>query len=225
MAGPYLALNGRRVVSANVMIPYYGAWCADVTIAVSDVIPLAATLTLGNLTLTGTVYRMASFSGARSARIVGGGAGWRKTLPAFAYANPAGIRASLVLGDAATLVGEKVNVMSDAIVGKTFVRESAPAERLLRQLGGSEWWIDPSGITQVGPRASGAITTQFLINDWSGAKGWFSVSTETISDWMPGRTFSNANVTKAQQIGMTTIIASNDGKLRVNVLSDGVGSQ
>lgn len=225
MAGPFLALNGRRIVSGRITMPYYGAWVADVTIAVADVLPLASVLAFGDLTLTGTVYRMASFSGSRSARIVGGAAGWRKTIKAQGYSNPAGVRASLVLGDAAAAVGETVNLASDFIVGKAYVRETAPAERLLRQLAGPTWWIDPAGVTQIGTRASGAITSPFLINDWSGGKGWFSVSTEKISDWMPGRSFSNSNVSNPQQIGMVTFLADNDGKLRVNVLSDGVGSQ
>lgn len=225
MAGSFLSLNGRRVVSARVTMPYYGAWVADVVLAISDTIPLSAALVLGDLTLSGTIYRMSSFSGARSARIVGGAAGWRKTIPAQAYVRPSGIAMSLVLGDAAALVGEQVRIANDVILGTTYVRENAPAERLLRQLAGPTWWIDPSGVTQVGTRAGGAITSPFQIVEWSGGRGFFEVATETLSDWMPGRTFSNANVTKSQQIGMTTYLADNTGKLRVLVLSDGVGAQ
>lgn len=225
MSGPYLALNGRRIVSARVTVPFYGAWCADVTLAIADTIPLTSVLTIGDLTLNGTIFRMASFSGSRSARLVGGGAGWRKVIPAQAYYNPLGVRASIVLGDAASIVGERLNLVTDSVLGTSYVREAAPAERVLRLIAGAQWWIDSSGVTQVGPRAGGAITSPFQIINWSGGKGWFDVSTETLSDWMPGRTFSNSNVTKAQQIGMVTYVADNDGKLRVNVLSDGVGSQ
>lgn len=222
---PFAALNGKRIQVAHVTIPWYGTWCADVTLAVPDVIPLVSTLTLGDLTLTGSVFRMASFSGTRATRIVGGAGGWRRVIPSQGYSNPKGIPLSLLLSDAAALVGETVRVQSDYIVGTNYARETAPASRLLRQLAGQQWWIDNAGVTQIGNRTIAPIGTPFQVTDWSGGRGWFQIATENLSDWVPGRTFANYAVTKAQQIGLTMIAMDNDGKLRVQVLTDGTGSQ
>jgi len=219
MAGPYAALNGRRVVSGTLMIPYYGAWTADVVLSVADTIPTQTQLVIGDLTLTCAVYRQLSSAGSRSARIVAGFGGWRKTIPAQAYSNPSGLRVSLLLGDAAKLVGEKVSVAQDMSVGSLFVRENAPATRVLRQLAGSLWWIDANGTTQVGPRSSAAITSAFTAVEWSGAKGRFNIATEVLSDWMPGRTFTTPNVTTAQTVAETSIALGNDGKVRLTVLT------
>lgn len=219
MSGPFAALNGRRIISGAITFPYYGAWVADVVLSVADTIPTLSTLTLEDLTLAGAVYRQFSFAGSRSARLVGGFGGWRKQVPAQAYQNAAGLKASLLLGDAAALVGERVNVVSDQTVGTLFVREAAPAQRLLRQIAGSIWWIDASGTTQVGPRTGSPIMSSFTAIQWSGAKGRFEIATEKLSDWMPGQTFSSPTVTATQTIGATSIAIDNDGTLRLTVLS------
>ena len=225
MSGPFASLNGERLQSAHVTIPYYGAWVADVVLATPDVIPTQSTLTIADLILTGTVYRMASFAGARSARIVGGFGGWRKTVPAQNYQANSGIRLSLVLKDAAAIVGEQVNVANDQTLGTSFTRESAPAERLLRQLAGPEWFVDTKGITQVGPRAGGAVSTPFTVVSWSGARGQFEIATENLSDWLPAKTFTANTVTTTQTVATTTIDMDNDGKLRLHILNAGFGSE
>lgn len=219
MAGPHLAISGQRVISARVTLPFYGTWCADVVLAQSNALPSSVTLTLGSLSLQGTVFRVASFGGSRSARVVGGAGGWRKTIPAQAYVNTNGLRLSLLLRDAATLVGEQVSVTTDTVLGTAFVREAAPAERVLRQLAGNEWYIDTSGVTRVGPRSSSAITSQFTVVQWSGAKGSFEIATESLGDWLPGNTFTAPTVSGTQTVGLTNIVADNDGKVRLTVLS------
>lgn len=219
-ATPYVALNGKRVTQAHVTIPYYGAWVADVTLAVFDEIDTSETLTIGNLSLKGAVYRVASFAGALSARIVAGGAGWRQTVPAQGYYNPKGINASIVLRDAAALVGEQVNIASDYSLGTQYARENAPASRVLAQLAGPEWWIDNSGVTQIGSRPSTAITTPFQLLHWYGGKGSFQLATEDVASWMPGNTFTNSIMAPVvATIGVTEIVAGNDGKVRLTVLS------
>jgi hypothetical protein len=116
-------------------------------------------------------------------------------------------------------VGEQISVASDSTIGTLFAREAAPAERLLRQLAGASWWVDTRGVTQVGPRTSMAITSAFTVVQWSGAKGSFEIATEIVGDWMPGNTFTAPTVSGTQTIGLTTIDADNDGKIRLTVLA------
>lgn len=242
--GDYASLNGQRVVSANIVIPYWGSWVADVVLAVSTALPTGpVTLTLADASLVGTIYRQFSFSGARSARIVGGFGGWQKTVASRPYQNASGVPLMTVLGDLASDCGEVIDPVSVAAaagqtVGAFFVRESAPAIRTLRQIlpvanGQSVWWIDSTGNTQVIDRAGvdfmgvtsglnaklGPILSQFNALDYSGGKGLFKIATESVSDWMPGRTFSSATVTVSQTISMVTHILEGDGKLRTQVLS------
>lgn len=218
----YASLNGRRIVSGRITIPYYGIWVADILLALSDGITSPATVTIGDLSLVGSIYRAASFTGTRSVRLIGGAGGWRKTLPAQFYQSTGGVRLSMVLGDAAAAVGETVKIATDTSLGTAWTREGGyPAERLLRFLAGPTWWMDNAGVTQVGPRTGGAIGSSFQVINWSGGKGSFEIATETLGDWMPGRTFTSVNVKTAQTVGMTTIDVDNDGKLRLTVLSAG----
>jgi hypothetical protein len=164
---------------------------------------------------------MASFAGSRSVRLVGGYGGWRKQVTAQAYQDPKGVRLSMVLGDAAAAVGEQMAISQDAPIGLNFVREAAPAERVLRQLAGALWYVDPSGVTRLDARDSSAIGSEFQVIMWSGGKGLFQIATEDNAAWMPGRTFTAPTVTEIQTVSMTTLQIDNDGKLRLEVLSEG----
>ena len=212
-------IGRERIISGSINMPYYGEWVADFVLAQSNVIPVTGPVTVGNLTMTGSVFRMASFSGSRSTRVVGGYAGWRTPVTKRAYQSSGGVPLSMVLGDAAAEVGEQVNVQTNGFVGTNFVREAATASRLLRQLAGPEWWIDVNGVTQVGSaRPSSVITSDFQVIRWSGAKGMFTIATEDYASWLPGNTFSNSLVTTPQTISNVTIVMGNDGNLRLEVL-------
>lgn len=221
----YASLNDQQIVSGSITIPYYGAWAGDVTISQSSAsIPSTGggcTLVFGNLTLVGTAFRTATFAGSKSIRLVGGYAGWRTSVMSKAYANNAGVRLSMVLKDVASEIGESLSLAADTTIGPFYIREAAPAQRVLRQLAGPIWWIDPTGVTQVGPRSTLNITTPFQVINWSGAYGSFDVATEDNVSWLPGNTFSSSTVPETQTISMTTLEVTNEGKLRMKILSTG----
>jgi hypothetical protein len=132
----------------------------------------------------------------------------------------------MVCSDLAAEVGERIKVDADASLGPFFARMSDVAGSVLRQIAGPVFWIDPGGLTHVGPRPSSTIISDYLVESWMGASGSFEVSTEDVASWLPGSTFSNDTVTSVQTVGLTRITCSNDGISRVHVLSAGevVGS-
>jgi len=221
MTGHYVSFENNRITECKLELPIYGAWVADVAFATDAAVPASGTLTVNDLALKGSVLPVGtSFAGALRARIVGGGAGWGKVIPGQAYANPAGISLSLILGDVARAVGETVNVASNVQVGLAYIRESAPASRVLRQLAGGSWWVDAAGVTQVGPRTNTSpIISLFQVITYDGATRMADVATEVLADWTPGRTFS------APVLGATLTIAAvyhrigNDGVGRIQVLT------
>jgi hypothetical protein len=215
----YAECNGLRIVSGSIAIPAYGTWVADLKLATPDPLSGPVTLTIADLTMRGTIVTTDTFAGLREVRLVGGAGGWRNAIPAQAYQSAAGINLSLVLKDAAALVGETVNVVTDTQVGFAFVREAAPAERVLRQIAGF-WWIDLTGVTQVGTRTNGTIASAYTVISYDGARGLFEIATETLGDWMPGRTFTNALVPVPQTISLVRIDIEDGGKLRHWVLSN-----
>lgn len=220
----WASLDGSRVVSARVTIPYYGAWTADVMVSTDGTIPTNASLVLGNLTLVGAALRQGAYAGAWYARLVAGYGGWQKFVKAQSYKSDTGILRSLLLKDAAAAVGEKISVSNDSIVGQMYVRESAPASRILTYLAGTLWFIDPAGVTQVGvPRLATPITSQFEVTAANPAKGSYTVATDALTDWTPGRTFTAPTVPTPVTIGSVTHVVSGEGQHRIEVLSADAG--
>lgn len=221
----YAELNGIRVVSGSITVPYYGAWAADLLLATPDPVPIApmgCRIALGPLALVGTVYRTAPFAASRNVRLVGGAGGWRKTLPKRAYFASGGVSLGLVLGDAAKDAGETLDISNDGPIGDHMTRPSGPGARLLRDLV-SLWWIDPAtGVTRVaGSRPTAAITTDFQVISWDAGRGEFSIATEALQDWLPGNTFTSPNVATVQTIASSTFRIEASGTLRVDVLTAG----
>lgn len=185
-------LNGANVTSAEVWIPHTGLWHAlvhlDTAVAVPAT-PRGATLVLGGLTLVGTAVIGATWHGAAAYRLVGGAGGWRWPVAARSYQADVGVRRSLVLADAAREVGESVTFEAgaDGIIGTAFARRAAPAGRVLEQLAGV-WWCDAAGVTHVGPRPTGAVTSPFSVVRVAAENGCATVATERPEDFTPGRT-------------------------------------
>ncbi len=215
-------LSGVRIVSGTVTLPYYRLWSADVVLALTDSVAAGGaqvTLTLGDLSLVGTIVRAASFSGSRSARIVGGYGGWRKTVPARSYSNAAGVALSLVLRDLALDAGEQVNIAADASIGTAYARQPAQAQRVLEQFAPCGWWVDAAGVTQVGARASSPIASAFDVVSYSGGKGTFTIATEVLADWVPGRTFTAPTVTTGPTIAAVIHTIEGSGKARTEAVA------
>ncbi len=214
-----ISINGQRVVSGSIAIPMHGPWVADVVLSLAEPLTPAASIVIGNLTLVGTVYRMASFAGSKSARVVGGAGGWRKPLPARGYSHDAGVLASTVMTDAARESGETIVVDQDRQLGTSWARDAGKAEGTLKLITGGIWWIDPAGVTQTRARDASLISTPFTAIAWSGGKGQFEIATEFYSDWQPGRTFNAPTIGSVQTVSSVRFDATNNGKLRLIVLS------
>ena len=217
----YASLNGLQAVKASLTLAYYGIAVADVDLAQTGTISSPCSLVIGNLTCSMTVFRENTFAGVRSLRLVGGAGGWRKLVPAQAYANPIGIRLSTVMGDVCSLVGETINIpkANDAIIGTNFVRENAQAQRMLRQLVGTLWWMDLTGTTQIVPRPTTRIQSSFLAGTYTPGAGRLTVSTEDPISWQPGNTFVDANFQNTLTISSATFSSDSKGAMRVEVLT------
>lgn len=215
----FAALSGVRVVAGSIVVPTYGLWAGDVSLATADPVPDDVALSLGNLTLRGHVYRQSLFCGERKCRLVAGAGGWRKTIGWRQYSLAGGVNLSLVLGDAARECGERVNVQNDYVIGTGWVREKAAASRQLRLLAGSDWYVDPSGVTQIAAWPTKTITSAFTVIDQDGAEGRVTIATEDYASWMPGCTFRAPTLAGPFTSGGTMFKFDGDGEFRLEVLT------
>jgi hypothetical protein len=213
----FAALNGTPIKRLELTIPYFGAWVAsDLHLdRVVEETP-AATLTLGGLTLIGTVFRSGSFVGSGAYR-VSAGAGWSKTIPAQSYYSAGGVKASLVLRDAARAAGETLSLDADSTLGTHWIRLfPAPAVRVL-DLVRPDWWVRPDGVTTTGPRPSPIVTSHFdvLPDGTALSVGRVAIATDRPEDWLPGVQFSSPTLSMRTVDSIRHVLDGN--KLRTEV--------
>ncbi len=181
-------LAGHRVTSARVNVPAWGAWYADVSVDGEVSLTGAVVLVVADATFRGAVLSGGASKGRSDFRIVGGAAGWGKTIPARSYANDAGVKLSTVLGDAASLVGETIDLgaRADERIGPAYVRPEGPASRVLEELASSAWYIGEDGVTHLGRRAAGVLPAGVTHGVVDVARGTVTLASEAIAAITPG---------------------------------------
>lgn len=182
-------LNGHRVTHARVHLPAFGIWWAEGSLDEEAELTGAVTLAIADLTLTGTVMSGGPGPKGRSRYRVAGGAGkWGTTLLRRSYANDAGVKAATVVADAARECGETLDVTTAGAtrLGPAFARQTAPAARVLEQVFPGGWYVGEDGITRIGKRSAGALTTAVEVGSVDRARGMVELAAESIAAIIPG---------------------------------------
>lgn len=215
----FAEVNGTPVKKAEIIVPWYGVWTADVQLDRVTGIANPVTLTVGGLVMKGVIFRAGDFVGTTSYRLVGGANGWGKIQTELFYRNPFGIKVSLIAKDAASTIGESIAIDASAEreLGGMWTRRAEPGSRVLDRIC-DLWWVRPDGVTQIGTHSTTLITSKYdVIPEGTNlAVGKITIATDAPQDWAPGRTF------KAPQFASTKTISSaihrlDSGKLRTEV--------
>jgi len=190
MTAAFATVGELRVTRAEIVIPPSGPWSGNFSLDRDELLEGKITLTLGDLELVGTVSRGGTYVGAAAYRIVAGANGWGNELPAKHYQSPASVQLTTVLEEAARTVKETVRPGYAArSLGQHWVREKAPAKRLLNALlGKGGWYVAENGETVVGARASAPVTAQHDLLHVDTAEQSVELATESPAAFMPGGT-------------------------------------
>lgn len=186
-------LNDIRITSARLNIPAWGVPYAEVKLDGEHELSGAVTLKLEDLTIVGTVISGGSDHGRSQYRIAGGKAGWGKTIPAKSYADDLGVKLSKILNDAATAAGETIDqsTISASRIGPAWVRENAPAGRVLEALAPANWYIDESGTTKMGRRPATQWSGKAAFQPIDRARGSVMFAPESLATLLPGAIVEN----------------------------------
>ena len=164
-----LTLNGLRAISVRLLMPWRGAWTADVQLD-PDTVSTAptsgpATIVVGGSTLTGTIdpRGAGSFVAGAAVRVVGGAGGWDKPVPPLHYHLDNGVQTTAVYQAAAAIVGETVVEAAPVNLGSDYMRSAGPASRVFRDV---DWYVDLTGLTQVGARPAATADASLTILTW-----------------------------------------------------------
>lgn len=173
-----LSLAGVRVLSLDLHQFWGGPWIADcildpdaptnlpsgpVTLSIQS--GESDTLTTPTL-LQGTVD--ANYSGTflsrASARVVGGAGAWDSTLPTQNFHSDNGVLSTTVYTQTANQIGEKIKDLNPVLLGVDIIRPLGPASAIFPV--GAQWWVDFTGVTNVGSRPSTTPDSTFEILDF-----------------------------------------------------------
>lgn len=204
-----------RCLSARLVHFYLGAWVADVVLdldAITDAPSSGgATLFLGGVNLSGTVdpRNSGTFGPAARVRLVAGAGAWDQVVPSQDFHVDGGVLSTNVYQQTASLIGETVVDASPVQLGIDFVRSSGPASRIFRD---KPWWVDVTGVTNVGPRPASSPDASLLVRDFDPSRGRITFSCDTLL-------LPNTAMTDARFNGASVVVYD------VEQLFDAQGSQ
>ncbi len=150
------SLGGVAISRARVQLSAWGLHWADVDLADShdfakgDLVDLVVL----DATLKGAIIDGGTHESKSSYRWAGGRGKWPAVVAAKGYANDAGVKASLVLGDAAAACGETIADLPTTRLGPHYARRNAPAVDVLHSVSPRNWYVDFAGVTRIGARPS-----------------------------------------------------------------------
>lgn len=165
-------LNGLSAPKVRLIIPYRGAWVADVEVIYPDaklaLLAGPAVLVVGDKTLLGTIdsTRSSSFVDRVSVRVVGGANGWSKTVTAQHFAGF--VLSSLVTLATGAEVGERCVDAIPIAYGSNYVRVAGPASSVLE---GRQWFVElTTGTTIVADWPPLPMTPDVALLDWDASQ-------------------------------------------------------
>ncbi len=185
-----VALNGVTASRGVARIPAWGAPWIDVDLVEPLELAVGAAVTVQwcDVTISGTVASGAAFEGRAAYRIVGGAGHWNRELPALGYANDVGVSTAAVLRDAAASAGETLADLPTSKTGPRFARMKGPASAVLNTLVPRNWYVDFSGTTRIGQRASSAYAGDAPRTRVDKSAGVIELATDSVAGLVPGVT-------------------------------------
>lgn len=162
-----LLLNALQATSVRLFTPWKGVPFADVDLPLADVggMPFGpCTMQLGD---TGAYRGMidprntGEFATTGKARVLVGGGGWHKPVPAQHFHGV--VLSTAVYNATGAIVGEVVADLLPRPLGVDFVRMQGRASSVLD---GVDWYVRPDGTTVVGPRLPLPLDPNATIVSW-----------------------------------------------------------
>lgn len=203
MGAAAITLGTTRAVSAKVVFLYRGAWFAEVDLDPDSDPVTSADMPSGKVVLTitpagkppivlnGTVDPQdgGRFVSAVKVHMLAGGGGWAKPVAAQHFNQPAGLSALTVESATASLVGEVVNDPAPISLGTDWSREGPPnpASSIFAD---RQWYVDPTGITQVQPWPPATPDASVEILSWDPIQQRGELSADALI--LPGTVLTDA---------------------------------
>ena len=218
-------VSGHPISSATIQIPRHGIPRATMSLVEPAQIADGdrVTLTVGDVSMVGTVLRVGTFANEMRIDMVGGAGGWERDVVAQPYADDAGVPLAMVAADLATLVGETLGTVENRILGSAWHRVAGTASTAVRDIVGDVWWVGLDGLTNLSARpvATSTATGSVIVESYDPTTGRAVLAAEDdgVSRFLPGSRIASDAL--PQTITITeTILRATTGSVRADVVSD-----
>lgn len=155
------------ITKCELHVPESGSWVLEVDHDLPTGVPAPTgrvACLIGGVPFLGTVDPESSgVFGTRARCRVVGAIEWRRELPKRDFGNPASVLSTVVISATGAELGIPVAVLAVESLGPHFTRVAGPASQVL---GRSGWWVNPAGLTTVGPRVPSAPGLDFFLSEY-----------------------------------------------------------
>lgn len=181
-------LGGFAVSRASVCVGAWGTYWIDVDLTEPEELAGPTSFVCGGVPMACTVISGGAVDGRAAYRLAGGKGGWGKVIAAKPYLDDAGVRASLVLEDAAREAGESVEGLPSTRLGPHFARLQGPASQALHMLAPRAWRVDFDGVTRFGLRPISEYAGSATRTRRAPGSSVLELATEDLAGLVPGVT-------------------------------------
>ena len=194
----FCTVNGKAVLEARIGLPRIGVWTMDGVLDVSDAVDAgAAEVKYGSTTLQGTITRVGLRDDAYRIRVLGGAAGFSKTIPAKSYLN---VPLRIPIADVVQAVGEQLSPLADPALMQSLVSrwthlETIAANAMRTVLEGRDvaWRVLPDGTVWVGTETWPTVDIEHELLDEDAITNRVTIYAEDPA-LLPGQTFLDRQV-------------------------------
>lgn len=214
------SIGDTGIWSGDVLLSSRGIWTATVVpfddSALSE--GQAVTITVGTLSLVGTILRGSVLPEGAGFFVLGGAGKWRKGVARKSYQDDKGVKLADVLRDLVSEAGERHTLaaaLGSTVLGRHWVRPEGSGVASLNALG-QPWRVRPDGVTEVGPMVYTASEGLFSVRSYAAASrtALLEVPDEDVAELVPGKTLDMGGT--SLQVDVTRIILGG-GTVRVEV--------
>lgn len=203
------SLDSFPINSCELDIPKRGTWLARVRLTDADgpAEGELVTLSIGPLSLVGTVLASGQHGGVATARVVGGYGGWRQAPTGLSFQNDGNLTKRDVAQALAASVGEQVESDGGTIGINWSFDPLASAGANLDAIG--PWYVREDGVTVLGERPElGSFTT--IVNEFEGLEGRASclIEEHQADKFLPGALISAASLENSIRVRHTRFLYS-----------------
>lgn len=187
MTASAVTLNGNAASAALLSIPGVGLWIAGVDLVDAAELSGAVTLQILDTTWRGYIVSGGVVDGRARYRIIAGAGGWGRELAPKAYANDAGVKASKLIADAASEVGEPAPTNAPSTtLGPHFSRPALPASFFLNHLAPRAWYAGADGVVTFGARPALPASALPVVDRNPAARSTVLALSDSAAGLLPG---------------------------------------